>query len=141
MSLLGERERAIVRDEFQKLEKPVKLIHFTQGLMCDTCPETQQLLEDVASLSDKVTCEVHNFAIERELAAQYGVARVPATVVQGEREYKVWLYGLPSGYEFSSLIHAIQSVSRSNSGLTEVSRAQLQSITSPTHIQVFVTPT
>ncbi len=53
MSLLGERARAIVRDEFQKLEKPVKLIHFTQGLMCDTCPETQQLLEDVASLTGR----------------------------------------------------------------------------------------
>ncbi|MBZ5552896.1 MAG: thioredoxin family protein [Acidobacteriia bacterium] len=141
MSMLGEKERGIVSEQFQKLESPVKLIHFTQGLMCDTCPETQRLLEEVASLSDKITLEVHNYAIEGDLAAQYRVARVPATVVQTEKDFGIRLYGMPSGYEFVSLLNAILAVSRSTTDLTEESRIQLQSITAPTHIQVFVTPT
>jgi len=141
MSLLGERERAAVREQFQRLENPVKLIHFTQELMCETCPETKKLLEEVASLSDKITLEVHNFTLEREIAAQYGVDKVPATVVEGQRKYGIRFYGLPSGYEFASLLHAILAASHSTSGLTEASKLQLRSITTPTHIQVFVTPT
>jgi alkyl hydroperoxide reductase subunit AhpF len=141
MSMLGEKERVIVSEQFQKLENPVRLIHFTQSLMCDTCPETQRLLEDVASLSDKITLEAHNFAIEGELAAQYRVDRVPATVVQTEKDFGIRLYGLPSGYEFITLLHAILAVSRSATELSEESKIQLQSITTPTHIQVFVTPT
>lgn len=141
MSMLGEKERTIVSEQFQKLESPVKLIHFTQSLMCDACPETQRLLEEVASLSDKITLEVHNYAIEAELAAQYQVARVPATVIQTEKDFGIRLYGLPSGYEFTSLLYAILAVSRSATELSEQSRIQLQSVTTPTHIQVFVTPT
>ncbi|MBZ5535829.1 MAG: thioredoxin family protein [Acidobacteriia bacterium] len=141
MSLLGEKEQVIVSEQFQRLENPVRMIHFTQGLMCDTCPETQRLLEDLASLSDKVTLEVHNFAIEQELAAQFQVARVPATVIQTEKDFGIRLYGLPSGYEFASLLHAILAVSRSATELSEESKTLLRSVTTPTHIQVFVTPT
>ncbi len=141
MSMLGERERAAVKDLFQNLDKPVKLVHFTQELMCETCPDTKRLLQDVASISDKVVFEEHNYTLEKELAEKYHIDKVPATVVEVDQNTGIRFYGLPSGYEFTSLLHAILAASRSETDLSPTSKEELKTIGEPLRIQVFVTPT
>lgn len=141
MSLLGDRERTAVIDLFQKLDQPVKLVHFTQELMCDTCPDARRLLEEIAYLSDKITLEIHNYTLEKDAAAAYQIDKVPATIVEVGTGSRIRLYGLPSGYEFASLLNAILSASRSETGLSGTSKQELRSITTPMRIQVFVTPT
>lgn len=95
MSFLGEHEQAAVKEMFNGPVNPVKLVHFTQELLCGSCPETQRLLEEVVSLSDRLALEIHNFAIEKEVAAQYKIDKVPATVVEGGKDFGIRLYGLP----------------------------------------------
>jgi hypothetical protein len=51
------------------------------------------------------------------------------------------MYGLPSGYEFGTLVEAILDVSRGESGLAAETRAGLLALDRPVHIQVFSTPT
>jgi len=58
-----------------------------------------------------------------------------------EHDYGIRFYGLPSGYEFSSLIGIVLDVSRGDSGLNPQSRAALHELAAPLHIQVFSTPT
>jgi glutaredoxin-like protein len=149
MSLLNADIQRQVRDEFASLEHAVKLVVFTQNFECQYCKETRQLVEEVAALSDKLSVEVYDFVADKALADQYGVDKIPAVVMladegEGEalaRDYGIRFYGIPSGYEFSTLIQDIVMVSQRDSGLSEQTRAELAALTAPLHLQVFVTPT
>jgi alkyl hydroperoxide reductase subunit AhpF len=66
---------------------------------------------------------------------------VPAIAVLGARDYGIRFLGIPSGYEFMSLLDAILVASKGESGLSEASRAMLAGLESPVTLQVFVTPT
>ena len=141
MPILSPSDAARVREMLASLPTPVRLVFFTQTLNCDTCEPTKQILGEVAELSGQITLEEHNFLLEGELAATYGIDRVPAIAVVGAQDYGIRFLGMPSGYEFMSLLDAIQVVSRGDSGLNETSRALLASLESPLALQVFVTPT
>ena len=155
MPLLQEKTRQSLQQEFEALTGPVRLVFFTQALGCETCDITRQLLEEVVSLSDKIELVSHNYAIDRTDVERYGVARIPSFAVVrleetqsaggdttvAERDYGIRFYGVPSGYEFGSFIGAILDVSSAESHLSQASRELLAQINSPTHIQVFTTPT
>jgi len=121
--------------------EPVKLLFFTQTIACQFCRETEQLLREVAALSDKITLQVYNFVTDKAVADQYGIDKIPATVVMGAADYGIRFYGIPSGYEFTSLIEDIVDVSRGKSGLSAKTLELLQAIKDPVHVQVFITPT
>ncbi|RMI19222.1 MAG: glutaredoxin [Calditrichaeota bacterium] len=141
MAFLKEQDRIEIRKRLEGLQNPVKLVFFTQELECMYCKETHQLLQELAELSDKLTLEVYNFAIDREMAEKFSIDKIPATVVMGEKDYGIRFYGIPSGFEFSTLLEDILMVSRGDSGLSEETRKALKAITTPVHLQVFVTPT
>jgi glutaredoxin-like protein len=119
----------------------VKLVVFTQELECQHCRENTSLAQEVASLSDKLDIEVYNFAIDKEVVERYGVDKIPAIAVEGEKDYGIRFYGVPAGYEFATLIEAIKSVSAGQSGLTPKTREALKELKEPLHLQVLVTPT
>lgn len=141
MALLNDRDRKKVQAELAKLEHPVTLIGFTQELACQYCRENDQLLAEVAGLSDLITYESCNFTLEKEKVERYGIDKIPAIVVAGEKDYKVRFYGVPFGYEFISLIEAMKDVSHGATSLKPETRAKLAGLTAPVRIQVFVTPT
>ena len=141
MALLDDAVRSEVTKRFADLVNPVKIINFTQTIECNYCGETRQIMEEVASLSDKISLEVYNFVEDKDKADAYGIDKIPATVVQGERDTGSRFYGIPSGYEFVTLLDSIGMVSKGESGLSEASKEQLATLTSPIHIQVFITPT
>nr|BCX00566.1 MAG: glutaredoxin [Bacteroidota bacterium] len=141
MTLLRERERELVRQELSGLVNPVRLVYFTQELECEYCRETRQLLEEVAALSDQISLEVYNFMLDRQRANSYGIDKIPATVVMGESDYGIRFYGIPSGYEFASLLEAIRLVSTGNTHLPEDIVERVRGIQKPVNLQVFVTPT
>src|SRR5919202_3443039 len=78
MTLLKERDRAALCEEFAKLTGKVRIIFFTQALGCETCEIAQQILEEVAGLSDRIELQKFNYAIDRDPVAQYGITRIPA---------------------------------------------------------------
>ena len=138
-----------VREVFQDLEGPVKLLVFTQGegsgLACPTCQDTLHLVEEVASLSDKIETQVVGLVKGAHIAAEYNIDKTPAVVMLGggdqPRDYGIRLFGIPSGYEFSSLIEDILQVSRGTTDLSAETLTELEKLENPVHIQVFVTPT
>ncbi len=67
--------------------------------------------------------------------------KIPAVAVVGAEDYGVRFYGIPSGYEFTSLLHAIKSVAAGKPELSEETLQALAEIAEPVHMQVFVTPT
>jgi glutaredoxin-like protein len=142
MSILGENIKAKVSRIFaENLEGEVKIRYFTQDFECEFCKETRTLLEELASLSQKISLEVYDFVSDAEKAKELGVDKIPATLLSGKKEYKVRYFGIPSGYEFSSLIEDIIDVSKGRSRLPPHLVNKVRNITKPIHIQVFVTPT
>jgi glutaredoxin-like protein len=145
MALLSEQDQEHLRNEFAGLQQPVKLIVFTQEFECQYCRETRQIAEEVADLSDKIDLEVYDFVADKEIAEQYNIDKIPATIVMvGGNEavdFGIRYYGIPSGYEFSSLIHDILMVGEGKVELAAETEQWLAELTEPVHFQVFVTPT
>jgi len=141
MALLNEKTRHQVKDMLKGLKDQVKLVVFTQEIECLTCRENRQLLEEIAALSDRVSVEVFDFVPDKDKAEHYKVDKIPAIVVEGAKDYGIRFYGIPGGYEFTSLIHTIQMVSSGESGLSPETKEQLKTLHYPVHIQVFVTLT
>jgi glutaredoxin-like protein len=141
MAILSDRDRREVERQLQDLTGPVKLVNFTQELACQYCRETELLLREVAELSDKISLEIYNFQLDKEKVAQYRVDKIPATVVEGVKDFGIRFYGIPLGYEFASFLAAIQTASKGSTDLTPETKTALTGITQPTHIQVFSTPT
>ncbi len=142
MPLIQAQDRQQIEQEFEKrLENPVKLVVFTQTFECQHCATNRQMAEEVASISDQVELEVYNFVTDKEMAESYGVDKIPAIAIVGDKDYGVRYYGVPSGYEFSSLVADIIGVSQGDSGLSPATRQALTDLSGPVHLQVLVTPT
>jgi glutaredoxin-like protein len=145
MALLKDEDRQHLIEEFKALQNRVVLLMFTQELECQYCRETRMIAEEVAELSDSISLEVYNFVTDKEVAERYEIDKIPAIAVlrDGENptDYGIRFYGIPSGYEFSSVIEDIMMVSQGESGLSDASKAQVAALADPVHIQVFVTPT
>jgi len=116
MAFIQEKDRIEIQKKFATMQQPVKIINFTQELECTYCRETRLLLEEVAALSDKISLEVYNFIIDKEQANKYQIDKIPATIVMGEMDYGIRFYGIPSGYEFSTLLEDIVMVSKKDWG-------------------------
>jgi len=142
MSLIPEEHKEHVRSELEeKLEKPVKIVMFTQEIECQSCAQTRRLLTEFAALSNKISLEVYDFVADVAKAKEYGVDKVPAIIVLGEKDYGVRFYGLPYGYEFQTFLEGVISVSTGKTDLSEETKKKLKEVKKPVRIQVFVTLT
>src|SRR5262249_57578266 len=82
MPILQPRDEDAVRKEFQRIAGPVKLVVFSQELVgADLCRQNEQLVREVAALSDQISVEVLNPLVDRDRAAAYGIEEVPATAL------------------------------------------------------------
>jgi glutaredoxin len=137
---------------------------------CAYCTDTRQLMEEVVAISDRLHLSVYDIEKDAQTAETYHVDKTPTLVIAGRGgysptsgyspsgedgssagetadtvhplvDYGVRFTGLPSGHEFSSLIHSLILVSGRDSGLNPQTRQFLQELTKPIHLQVFVTPT
>jgi len=139
--VIDEETKAELQRILGSLVFPVKLVFFTQQNACPTCAQQRSLLEELASLSDKLELAVYDFVLHGDEAMSYKIDKIPATVVIGERDYGIRFYGLTAGYEFSSLVQAILLVSTGRSGLDPQLEELAKGIREQVHIQVVVTLT
>jgi len=142
MALISQADRDKLREAFNEMTSPVRLLFFTQTLGCETCPQTRQILDELPPLSDKISIEEVNLVLEGDKATQYGIDRVPAiALVSEEKDSRIRFLGTPAGYEFISLIQAILLVGGRPPGLTQENRKRLAAVNKPLTMQVFTTPT
>jgi len=141
MVLLKDDVKNEVREKFKKLTGQVKLVNFTQKIECRYCEETRRLTEEIASLSPKISSKVYNFTLDKERSQEYRIDKIPAVVVEGEKDYGIRFFGIPGGYEFDSLVSSIIEVSAGSTDFASESKDKIGRIDKPLHIQVFVTLT
>ncbi len=144
--LLNDQVAGQVKQVFERLNHPVHVILFGSQSACEYCEDTQQLLTEVTDLSEKLSLEILDLEKDRETASKYRVDKAPGFVLLGKDseklvDYGVRLFGIPSGHEFSTLIHDLILVSGRDSQLNPNTREYLAGLKEPVHLQVFVTPT
>jgi len=142
MGLIKEPQQKQLKDIFKKFNESVKLIYFTQEIECPFCQQTRELIEEVVSLSNKkLSLEIYDFVADRDKVDKYNIDKIPAIVIEGKKDFGVRFYGIPAGYEFTSLISSMMAVSSNKSGLSDETKEALKKLKEPVRIQVFVTLT
>ena len=142
MALISEDVAADLKVELAKLKNPVRLAVFSQALADPHSEQVKRLVEELAALDPKLSAESYNFVLDKEKADALAIKRIPAIAVLGqEKDYGIRLYGVPSGYEFGTLVDAILDVSQGESLLSEPTRQALAALDKNVHLQVFSTPT
>jgi alkyl hydroperoxide reductase subunit AhpF len=149
MAILNEQIKDQLRERFaQGLSGPVQLRLYTRpgtgrlilpsGMGCATCGEARQLAEDLQALApDLVTLEVIDVSTQES-----DVREVPTLTLAfpGEEPRIRWL-GLPAGYEFATVVDALERVSTGDHGLADTTLEALEKVTEPLDLTVFATPT
>src|ERR1044071_2156271 len=112
MALIAEDVASQLKEEFAKLVNPVRLAVFSQALADPESEQVKRLVEELAALDPKITAESYNFVLDTAKVEELKIQRIPAIAVLGaEKDHGIRMYGLPSGYEFGSLVDAILDVS------------------------------
>jgi len=145
-SLLNDEITTQVSEVFSHMQEPVQVLFFGKDEDCDYCDDTQQLLEEVTGLSDKIELNIYNLTEDKAIAQQFKMDRAPGFVIAGKEgeqilDYGIRYAGIPSGHEFSSLINTVLLVSGRDSKLGEDIRDMLKDLDQPVNMLVFVTPT
>ncbi|MBI4302027.1 MAG: thioredoxin family protein [Chloroflexi bacterium] len=150
MALISPRDAQRIKETLDKeLENEVNILYFTQrespllvpGQECLYCRETRELLEEVSALSDKIRLQVYDFVADKEVVAEHAIDKIPAFIIKGAQAGEARYFGIPSGYEFATLVEGIIEASKETTDLSPATKEDLQKIDQDVHIQVFVTPT
>ncbi len=152
MSLLSTAIREDLHQRFEELEGAVTLVLFEHrpeadepaARACEFCPEAIALAKELAELSEKIGVEVHDLADKSDpAAAVYHVDRAPAWVLlgPGRVDFGIRFFGIPSGYEFSTIVADLIQLSKGAPDLGAETIRQLEGLDSEVMMRVFVTPT
>jgi alkyl hydroperoxide reductase subunit AhpF len=151
MAILPTQVKQQLVDRFQeRLSDPVELTLYVRpgggrlilpsgmGTGCATCEDTRQLVEEVREAApDLISLSVVDAGDE-----QADVEEVPTLTLAGQGgEARIRWQGLPAGYEFATVVEAIERVSAGDHGLSDATLERLGRVTRPLEVMVFTTPT
>ncbi|HSQ40547.1 MAG TPA: glutaredoxin family protein [Anaerolineales bacterium] len=144
--LLNNQVVEQIQQAFAQFKEPVRILFFGSKENCGYCDETRQLLEEVVVLHDQLSLEVYDLQENADVAAKFNVDKSPVIVLAAldgteVTDLGIQFSGIPSGHEFGTFINDILLVSGRDSRLSPQTRAFLQGLEKPLHLQVFVTPT
>jgi glutaredoxin-like protein len=149
MALIDEKTKEEVRERLAKtLTGEVELRLYRRpnsgrlilpgGLACPTCDATEELAQAlVEAAADKLRLTVID--VSQEPAE---VEALPSlTMARPGEEGRITFQGLPAGYEFATLLDAVERVSGSEEELSPELVERLAELEREVEVMVFVTPT
>ncbi|MEI7556195.1 hypothetical protein [Candidatus Chlorohelix sp.] len=166
MKLISEENRAFLIKRFaDELKDPVTIELYTLGsyhtsaeeikdngeefevVEEEACRITRQLLTELSEVSEgKIRFVLHDMETpEGEATAnlegiQPGMLPAlayKAATLKGKSHY----YGMPSGYEFGTLVENLISLSGGKAELSQKAQEQVEQMSQPVSLLIFVTPT
>lgn len=146
MTFLDDKTREQIRPLLSELSHPLELIVYTGGSLVipgrDPAGHQRETLALLRELAELGPIEV----IERSLAgdseaAEAGIRHAPTTVFRrrGEARSNLRFVGLPSGYEFTTLLETLRLLG--SDAADEVQIDALDDLDEAVTLQTFVTPT
>lgn len=125
----------------QDARPPVRLLFFETSIGCDSCAPTRRALQQAIDQDESLSMETLNLVLDKERAAALGVDRVPAVVLSAPDCDRIRYYGPPLGNELPTLLAAARMAGIGKTNLTDHTKSQLKTLTTPVALQVFFTPT
>jgi alkyl hydroperoxide reductase subunit AhpF len=149
MAILSDQVRQQLRDRFaETLKEPVQLVLYTRpgtgrlilpsGFGCATCDDARDIAEELAAAApDLVKLEVVDVSVRESQ-----VEDVPTlTLGRPGEEARISWRGLPAGFEFATVVDAIERASSGDLGLSPETTEALERVADPVEVMVFATPT
>ena len=149
MPVLSLEELSIVRQQLGTyLRRDVTVTLYTTssagiiipGRECAACGPVQELLEEVAGLSPKLTLETVDYYTNQTDARASGVNRIPGFTVGRSGESRMRYFGMPVQRQMPVLAFALIQAAQRSSQLKLETRRRVRRLREDAHIQVFVTP-
>src|SRR5512141_3243146 len=99
--VLDEQIVKQIKQVFEGIEEPVQVLLFGSKDNCDYCNETQELLEEVTALHDKLELSIYDIHKDQNIASQYNVTNTPGIVIAakdgtGVKNSGIQFSGIPS---------------------------------------------
>jgi alkyl hydroperoxide reductase subunit AhpF len=143
MALLSAQDEQTLKRHLSAIDKSVTLLLFTQTIGgSESGMVAKQVLDEVASLHEKITVVEKNFILDVDDRAKYGVDKSPAIVVLSDGvDTRMRFFGAPTGYEFVPLVEAVLLAGTGHLELQDDTAKLLATVDKPMNIQVFSTPT
>ncbi len=136
--ILDEGTQKQVKEMLSKMTEDVNIVYVDRE--SPLREQIKELLTELSSLNDHLKLTVYNFNDEE--AKVLNLEDAPATLLMNKNiKGKIVYYGIPSGYEFANLLDTIIRASNNEPGVTEKSKAFLDSLKEQIKMNVFVTPT
>lgn len=142
--MIDEKLRSELKNTFSReLNGDVKLWLFTSKdkERCPYCDHAIELIKELGSTDSRIKVFSYDIAEHPSEAKVLGIENVPAILLHGSKAHGIYYYGMPTGYEFSSLVEDIIDVSKGRTSLAESTKSAIKSINEDVDIKVFVTPT
>ncbi|MGH7314433.1 MAG: hypothetical protein ACREJV_14760 [Candidatus Rokuibacteriota bacterium] len=131
----------LIQDALRDLPGPVTLVSYTSDIESWYSHAERLLLEAIAAASARITLSIRADRWDARREAEVGIARTPALVLLGERDYGIRYYGVPDGYELETFLGTIRAAAERRSGLAADSVERLRRLTTRVHLEVFASPT
>ena len=143
MPLLSDADRVTLTQHLAPISKKVDLLLFAQTFgATESGLIAKQVVDEVASLHEKISVVEKNFVLDTEDKAKYGIDKAPALVVLADgQDTRMRMFGANTGYEFVPLVEAVLMAGTGNVELMPSSLEAIAAVDKPMHIQVFSTPT
>ncbi|MBE0450310.1 MAG: thioredoxin family protein [Clostridia bacterium] len=141
MALLNEQLQGQLKEVFSSMKNEITLAVFTKEGDCYSCEETIAFMKEIETLSDKISLETYDLEKDSERASEYNVVMAPSIVLlDSDKKYRgVKFNGIPAGHEINSFIPGILEVSGAGEALPEDLLMQVNALSKPVNIKVFVT--
>jgi alkyl hydroperoxide reductase subunit AhpF len=155
MPLLADDDTQYLRDSFADLRSDVTLTVVArersrlvlpgaaddEAAAGDTSAEVRQIVGEVAATSARLKVTHVDAAADADRARELAGEHTPAIVFGGaSAKGKLRYFGLPAGYEMSTLIATIMDIGSGEAMVPSEVADELAKLTRPVHIQVYVTP-
>ena len=148
MAFLDDELRAQVKQALEPLAHDVEMIVYTGGSLVvpgrDDAGEqkaTLELMREVASVSEKVEVLERNLVTDEE-AKGLGITLAPTTLFRrkGTDRTNIRFVGIPSGYEFSTLLETLLFLGTDELEMTPTLEG-VKDLDADLRLRTFVTPT
>src|SRR5262245_26506875 len=130
-----------IEERLRDLPSLITILYYTPDVPSAATRAERELLEEIARSAKGIELRVLAERWDAEREARVGIARTPAIVLLGARDYGLRYYGVPDGYELDTFLSIVRAVAEGRSGLAAGSVARLRAVATPLHLEVLHAPT
>ncbi len=140
IALINQENIRYLKDQFSTFTNPVNLIYFhSKKQNAEHCIATKTILDEIDPISSNVNVTTIDFDTETEQVKHYRIMKPPAIAIQSDIDRGLRYYGIPSGYEFSTLVHSLSLLGKEALEVSPELREWSQAVNQKVEILVFVT--